>query len=91
MSGLIYKKNDICWRFVTISYLSLGVINFKKWDFFHPWQHIFWSVEVGIEKKIASVSPNNSDVQYQFLLQQHVLGRLCSDDSGAYTNEGKTW
>ncbi|KAL6627364.1 hypothetical protein ACP70R_031090 [Stipagrostis hirtigluma subsp. patula] len=35
--------------------------------------------EVGIEKKkiIASVSPNNSDVQYQFMLEQRVLRRLC--------------
>jgi hypothetical protein len=33
---------------------------------------------VGIEKKIiASVSPNNSDVQYQFMLEQRVLQRLC--------------
>ncbi|TVU21644.1 hypothetical protein EJB05_31294, partial [Eragrostis curvula] len=34
--------------------------------------------EVGVEKKIiASVSPNNSDVQYQFMLEQRVLRRLC--------------
>lgn len=33
---------------------------------------------VGIEKKIvANVSPDNSDVQYQFMLEQHVLRRLC--------------
>ncbi|CAL4951823.1 unnamed protein product [Urochloa decumbens] len=33
---------------------------------------------VGIEKKvIASVSPDNSDVQYQFMLEQRVLRRLC--------------
>ncbi|KAK3163979.1 hypothetical protein QOZ80_1AG0010960 [Eleusine coracana subsp. coracana] len=34
--------------------------------------------EMGIKKKIiASVSPNNSDVQYQFMLEQRVLRRLC--------------
>ena len=33
--------------------------------------------EVGIEKIIASVSPDNSDVQYQFMLEQRVLRRLC--------------
>jgi hypothetical protein len=33
---------------------------------------------MGIEKKIvASVSPDNSDVQYQFMLEQRVLRRLC--------------
>jgi hypothetical protein len=33
---------------------------------------------VGIEKKIvANVSPDNSDVQYQFMLEQRVLRRLC--------------
>ncbi|KAL6848123.1 hypothetical protein ACP4OV_022251 [Aristida adscensionis] len=33
---------------------------------------------VGIEKKIvASVSPNNSDVQYQFMLEQRVLQWFC--------------
>lgn len=33
---------------------------------------------MGIEKKIvASVSPENSGVQYQFMLEQRVLRRLC--------------
>jgi hypothetical protein len=33
---------------------------------------------VGIEKKIiASVAPDNSDVQYRFMLEQRVLRRLC--------------
>ncbi|XP_062193611.1 uncharacterized protein LOC133897038 [Phragmites australis] len=41
-------------------------------------QSPFVGEEVGIEKKIiASVSPNNSDVQYQFMLEQRVLRRLC--------------
>ncbi|KAL5227952.1 hypothetical protein ABZP36_016217 [Zizania latifolia] len=38
----------------------------------------FVGEEVGIEKKIiASVSPNNSDVQYQVMLEHRVLRRLC--------------
>ncbi|CAO2185823.1 unnamed protein product [Urochloa humidicola] len=38
----------------------------------------FVGEEVGIEKKIiTSVSPDNSDVQYQFMLEQRVLRRLC--------------
>lgn len=38
----------------------------------------FIGEEVGIEKKIiASVSPNNSDVQYQVMLEHRVLRRLC--------------
>lgn len=33
---------------------------------------------MGIEKKIiASVAPDNSDVQYRFMLEQRVLRRLC--------------
>jgi hypothetical protein len=42
-------------------------------------QYVFcYLEEVGIEKKIiASVSPDNSDVQYQFMLEQRVLQRLC--------------
>ncbi|KAG2595465.1 hypothetical protein PVAP13_5KG076200 [Panicum virgatum] len=41
-------------------------------------QSPFIGEEVGIEKKIiASVSPDNSDVQYQFMLEQRVLRRLC--------------
>ncbi|PUZ56554.1 hypothetical protein GQ55_5G329100 [Panicum hallii var. hallii] len=41
-------------------------------------QSPFIGEEVGIEKKIiASVSPDNSDVQYQFMLEQRVLQRLC--------------
>ena len=43
------------------------------------YQYVFcYLEEVGIEKKIiASVSPDNSDVQYQFMLEQRVLRRLC--------------
>uniref|UniRef100_A0A0E0JEJ4 Pentatricopeptide repeat-containing protein n=1 Tax=Oryza punctata TaxID=4537 RepID=A0A0E0JEJ4_ORYPU len=38
----------------------------------------FVGEEVGIEKKIiASVSPNNSDVQYKVMLEHRVLRRLC--------------
>ncbi|PVH39368.1 hypothetical protein PAHAL_5G486500 [Panicum hallii] len=41
-------------------------------------QSPFIGEEVGIEKKIiACVSPDNSDVQYQFMLEQRVLRRLC--------------
>ncbi|RCV24827.1 hypothetical protein SETIT_5G117800v2 [Setaria italica] len=41
-------------------------------------QSPFIGEEMGIEKKIiASVSPDNSDVQYQFMLEQRVLRRLC--------------
>ncbi|XP_066305665.1 uncharacterized protein [Miscanthus floridulus] len=41
-------------------------------------QSPFIGEEMGIEKKIvASVSPDNSDVQYQFMLEQRVLQRLC--------------
>uniref|UniRef100_A0A0D9UX76 Pentatricopeptide repeat-containing protein n=1 Tax=Leersia perrieri TaxID=77586 RepID=A0A0D9UX76_9ORYZ len=38
----------------------------------------FVGEEVGIEKKIiASVSPNNSDVQYKVMFEHRVLRRLC--------------
>uniref|UniRef100_J3KWQ2 Uncharacterized protein n=1 Tax=Oryza brachyantha TaxID=4533 RepID=J3KWQ2_ORYBR len=38
----------------------------------------FVGEEVGVEKKmIASVSPNNSDVQYKVMLEHRVLRRLC--------------
>ncbi|OEL30270.1 hypothetical protein BAE44_0008710 [Dichanthelium oligosanthes] len=41
-------------------------------------QSPFVGEKVGIEKKIiTSVSPDNSDVQYQFMLEQRVLRRLC--------------
>nr|CAB3476138.1 unnamed protein product [Digitaria exilis] len=41
-------------------------------------QSPFIGEEVGIEKKIiANLSPDNSDVQYQLMLEQRVLRRLC--------------
>nr|CAB3472114.1 unnamed protein product [Digitaria exilis] len=40
-------------------------------------QSPFIGEEVGIEKIIANLSPDNSDVQYQLMLEQRVLRRLC--------------
>jgi hypothetical protein len=46
---------------------------------------------VGIEKKvITGVSPHNSDIQFEVMLERRVLQRLfCSEDIGRYTNEGQ--
>lgn len=64
------------WRFVVH---SISTPTFTLYPFSSFLSYVFWSLEeVGIEKKIiASVSPNNSDVQYKVMLEHRVLRRLC--------------
>jgi hypothetical protein len=58
---------------------SVNPILFNQEACFHPCVNIFCSLEkVGIEKKvITGVSPHNSDIQFEVMLERRVLQRLC--------------